>query len=98
MPRLSRDAPANLALHAGAAAPVNANVLPVFDVLEFQGTPVLVLPLVNGCDLGRILNDRAAVAAGHRPSQPHAWALLDDADYLRQVLPVLDQVVSAVAA
>src|SRR5205823_6411677 len=41
---------------------------------------------------------RAAVREGNRPARPHAWALLDDRAYLEQMLPVLDQVVSAVAA
>lgn len=83
---------------AVAAKLVSANILPVFDVQEFQGAPVLIMPLVKGCDLGRIVRDRAASKEGGRPPYPHPWAQLDDAAYLAQVLPVLDQVVTAVAA
>ena len=81
-----------------AASLVNANILPIYDVLESHGAPVLVMPLVKGCDLGRIVRDRATRKEGGRAAEPHAWTLLDDSAYLAQVLPVLDQVVTAVAA
>lgn len=81
-----------------AANLVNAHVLPVFDVLEVHGAPVLVLPLIHGCDLGRIVRDRARLRAGDKAERPHAWALLDDRAYLGQVLPVLDLLLTAVTA
>lgn len=77
---------------------INANILPVFQLLDMQGAPVLVMPLVRGSDLGRILRDRAALRAGREVGRMHAWARLDDRQYFEQVLPVLDLVVSAVAA
>jgi eukaryotic-like serine/threonine-protein kinase len=83
---------------AVAASLMDAHILPVFDVLEARGVPVLVMPLVEGTDLGRIVRARHAVRQGQPPPQPHPWAALDDRAYLDRVLPLLDQIVAAVTA
>jgi formylglycine-generating enzyme required for sulfatase activity len=81
-----------------AASLTDAHLLPVYDVLESRGIPVLVLPRIDGADLGRILRDRRAVRRGEPPAEPHPWALLDDRACLDRVLPLLDRVIAAVAA
>jgi formylglycine-generating enzyme required for sulfatase activity len=83
---------------AVAASLMDAHILPVFDVLEVGGVPVLVLPLVVGTDLGRIVRARQAAWQGQPPPQSHPWAALDDRAYLDRILPLLDQVVAAVTA
>lgn len=83
---------------AVAARLVDSHLLPVFDVQEVQGVPVIVMPLIEGTDLGRVVKDRREAKRGKMPEDPHPWALLDDRVYLERVLPVLDQVVDAVAA
>jgi formylglycine-generating enzyme required for sulfatase activity len=76
----------------------NAHILPVFDVLEARGVPVIVLPLIEGADLGKILRDRAAARHGRARAGAHPWAALEDRAYLDRVLPLLDQLVEAVTA
>jgi formylglycine-generating enzyme required for sulfatase activity/tRNA A-37 threonylcarbamoyl transferase component Bud32 len=81
-----------------AASLTNAHLLPVFDVLEAHGVPILVMPRIDGADLGHILRDRLAVRQGDPPAEPHPWAFLDDRAYLDRVLPLLDKVIAAVTA
>jgi formylglycine-generating enzyme required for sulfatase activity len=76
----------------------NAHILPVFDVLEARGVPVIVSPLIEGADLGQILRDRAAARDGRARAGAHPWAALEDREYLDRVLPLLDQLVEAVTA
>jgi formylglycine-generating enzyme required for sulfatase activity len=84
---------------AVAAGLVDAHILPVFDIQEIQGVPIIIMPLIEGSDLERILRDRRAVRQGRAPTElPHAWASLDDRAYLNQMLPLLDHLVGAVAA
>jgi eukaryotic-like serine/threonine-protein kinase len=82
---------------AVAARLTDAHVLPVFDIREVDGVPVIVMPVVEGCDLGRIIRDRQAVRKGQTPDQPHPWANLDDSSYLSKILPLLDHLVAAVS-
>lgn len=72
-----------------------SHILPVFEVEESHGTPVIVMPLIDGTNLGQIVRDRRGVRDGTPPDRPHPWALLSDGEYLDQVLPVLDQMVEA---
>jgi formylglycine-generating enzyme required for sulfatase activity len=72
-----------------------AGIVPVHDILESEAGPILVMPLIEGSDLGRVLADRRAVAEGQPAAGRHPWAALDAAAYLRQVLPVLDKLVDA---
>ncbi len=80
-----------------AAALTDSHVVPVFDVLDADGVPVLVMPLIEGIDLSRVVRDRLAFQKGEKPASLHPWATLADRDYLDRVLPVLDQLVGAVA-
>ena len=45
------------------AALEHPNLLPVRDLLTLEGRPALLMPLVDGPDLGRLL-------AAHRPTRP----------------------------
>jgi formylglycine-generating enzyme required for sulfatase activity/tRNA A-37 threonylcarbamoyl transferase component Bud32 len=76
----------------------DAHILPVFDVLSVDGAPVIVMPLVEGSDLRRIIKDRYALRQGRSLAEPHPFAQLSDRDYLGRVLPLLDQLIDAVAA
>jgi serine/threonine protein kinase/formylglycine-generating enzyme required for sulfatase activity len=72
-----------------------AGVVPVFDVLDGDDGPVLVMQHIDGADLGSILADRQAVAEGAPAAGRHPWAVLSDVAYLKQILPVLDRLVDA---
>jgi formylglycine-generating enzyme required for sulfatase activity len=76
----------------------DSHLLQVFDVLEVQGVPIIVMPLIEGCDLGAILRQRRAAKQSRPPAPVHPWATLDDQGYVDRLLPVLDQLVAAVAA
>jgi formylglycine-generating enzyme required for sulfatase activity len=80
-----------------AARLTGSHILPVYDISEAQGVPVIVMPLIKGGDLGRVLRDRLAVKKGQPPQLLHPWAELEDRAYLDHLLPVLDQVVAGVA-
>jgi eukaryotic-like serine/threonine-protein kinase len=80
-----------------AARLTDSRILPVFDILEGGGVPVLVMPFVEGRDLARILAERKAATEAPRPSGRRRDAHADR-EYLESVLPLLDQVVAAVAA
>ncbi len=80
-----------------AARIVDSHILPVFEVFEAQGAPVLVLPYIDGTDLRGIIRDRTMIKKGDKLLKPHPWATLSDRDYLDRMLPLLDQLVDAVA-
>ncbi len=81
-----------------AASLTDSHVVPVFDVVCSDGVPVLVMPYIEGIDLSRVLRDRQTFRKGEKPrGSLHPWATLNDRDYLAKVLPVLDQLVDAVA-
>jgi formylglycine-generating enzyme required for sulfatase activity len=73
-------------------------VLPVYDILHAAGTPVLVLPFIDGRDLGRVITERRALRDGQEVAEPHSLATADDRTYLARVLPILDRLIDAVAA
>jgi serine/threonine protein kinase/formylglycine-generating enzyme required for sulfatase activity len=79
-----------------AAGLTDSRILPVLDLLEEAEGPVLVMPYIEGCDLGRILTDRKAVLLDKTPLDPHPWATLSDGEFLEQVLPLLDKLIEAV--
>jgi formylglycine-generating enzyme required for sulfatase activity len=77
---------------------VDAHILPIFDVQEVDGLPVIVMPLIEGCDLGRVVRDRVALQRGKVQDSVHPWAHLDDRAYLDKIFPLLDQMIAAVKA
>jgi serine/threonine protein kinase/formylglycine-generating enzyme required for sulfatase activity len=74
----------------------DSHLLPVYDIREVQGVPIIVMPLIDGGDLGRLLKDRLALKRGQSSPGAHPWAALDDSAYLTKILPLLDQLVAAV--
>jgi formylglycine-generating enzyme required for sulfatase activity len=94
-PALTAD-PANLdrfRYEATVAAKLtNSHILPLFDILDVAGAPVLVLPFIDGPNLSQIITrhheERKALAGGARGAADRA--------YLQQVLPLLDQLAEAV--
>jgi hypothetical protein len=40
---------------------IDAHIVPVFEVRELQGVPVIIMPLIHGRDLGCILRDRKLI-------------------------------------
>src|SRR5947209_5484462 len=81
-----------------AGSLMHAHILSVHDVREVDGVPVLIMPLIEGATLGRIVRDRAGVKKGQPIDNPHPYALVNSRQYLERILPLLDQLVSAVAA
>jgi serine/threonine protein kinase/formylglycine-generating enzyme required for sulfatase activity len=78
-----------------AAKLAEHGILQVFDVLDANGVPALVMPYIEGCDLSRILGDRQAVQKGESAEGRHPWASLSDRAYLDRVLPILDKLLDA---
>lgn len=81
-----------------AARLTDARIVPIYDILDIGGSPVLVMPFVEGSDLGRILADRRATLDGAPPDRRHPACDLDAASYLDFILPRLDQAIESVAA
>jgi hypothetical protein len=81
-----------------AARVTGSRVLPVLHLGEDRGAVFLVTPWVEGTDLGRIIRGRRALRRGKPGASSHPYVSLADSDYLARLLPVLDQVVTAVAA
>lgn len=79
-----------------AAGLVDAHILPVFDLMEVEGVPILVMPLVEGSDLGKVV--RARSQARKSRTVPPGYIDTGEKEYLDRVLPLLDQLVAAVAA
>jgi serine/threonine protein kinase len=78
------------------------NLMQVHEIHESQGTPVIVMPLINGQDLGKIVQNRRR-HKDHKNGQsqtdsPHPWVTLSDREYLIRVMPVLDQLIDGVTA
>jgi formylglycine-generating enzyme required for sulfatase activity len=82
---------------AVAASLTDSHIVPVFDILEVQGVPFLIMPLIDGTNLARVIRDRQLVREGNPPLEPHPLALGGDQAYLDRILPLLDQMVDAVA-
>jgi serine/threonine protein kinase len=80
-----------------AARLPGSRVLPIFEILRVDPSIVLVMPYVDGIDLGAILKGRRAVKRGAIAAQGHRWVGLDDRQYLAEVLAFLDQVIETVA-
>ena len=83
-----------------AARLSEASILPVLEAREVDGVPYIVMPYVEGWDLGRVITDRCAALRGELDGRQsrHPWADLDDDGYLDRALLVLDRLVEAVAA
>jgi serine/threonine protein kinase len=74
-------------------------ILPVFEILESPDGPVIVLPLIDGSDLGKILGARRATLEGRTGVPPILpWSTFSDAEYLDWSLSVLDRLIDAVVA
>ena len=74
-----------------AAGLTDSRILPIFDVLESGGAPVLMMPLIKGKDLARLLADPGEASGDIPPEGRHVSSALDF------MLSLLDQVVAAVA-
>jgi serine/threonine-protein kinase len=74
------------------------NLMPVHYIEEVEGAPVIVMPFVNGLDLGKIVRERRNHKKKPIESPSHPWVRLPDKEYLACVLPVLDQMIAGVAA
>src|SRR5262245_10825358 len=76
-----------------AAALTNSHILPLFDILEISGVPVLVLPFIVGQNLARLISNHRASREKLGGAERRAF----DQKYLQLVLPLLDQLLEAVA-
>jgi formylglycine-generating enzyme required for sulfatase activity len=80
-----------------AALLVNSHVLPVLEMRESHGVPMLVLPYIDGTDLRRaVAEQRAQRKPGTRPSR-RTSPIPNDPSYLERMLALLDQLVDAVS-
>jgi serine/threonine protein kinase/formylglycine-generating enzyme required for sulfatase activity len=72
-------------------------ILQVYDILEGDGSPLLVMPYIEGSDLSRIIADRRKVRNGQAATDRHSWSALSDRDYLDKVFPLADKILDALA-
>jgi len=70
-----------------------ACILPT-EMLDVDGQPVLVMPFVDGADLGRILSSPREGQEGIRCDHP--WLKLSAADFVQSILGLFDRVLHAV--
>jgi serine/threonine protein kinase len=84
-------------IEARAAAQLTKHgVLPVYDVIQTTGTPVLVMPYIAGSDLAHIITDR--IAGREHPESDAGtggWGSLPEAAYLDKVLGLMDRIIEA---
>ncbi len=81
-----------------AAQTANPHVLPVNDFLWVDGVPVIVMPYIDGNDLGWIIKQRRKEQDAEEKHSGSRSRLTNPRAYLDRVLPLLDQLVEAVAA
>lgn len=74
----------------------DARIVPALDLIESDAGPVLVMPFIEGSNLSRIIHDRAKQEEETRPGRGSSHDGSRRA-YLDRVLPLLDQLVDAVA-
>jgi tRNA A-37 threonylcarbamoyl transferase component Bud32 len=67
-------------------------IVHVYDVLEVDQTPVLVMPFIDGCDLNKILTQRRKLRGGEAVPDAHPLALASERDFLAWLLPFFDKV------
>jgi formylglycine-generating enzyme required for sulfatase activity/tRNA A-37 threonylcarbamoyl transferase component Bud32 len=79
---------------AAAAALTDAHVLPVFDVIDVDGAPVLVMPFIEGTTLAQTITRHRQ---GRDEQENGRSTAAFDQEYLGRVFPLLDQLVEAVA-
>jgi formylglycine-generating enzyme required for sulfatase activity len=78
---------------AAVAASLNdSHILPVHDVLDSVNGPILVMPLIDGPTLGRLIEEEKAQRSPGTGKQAPLRA-----EYVERILPLLDQLVDAVA-
>jgi serine/threonine protein kinase len=81
-----------------AARLTDARIVPIYDVLEADGVPILVMPFVDGSDLVRLLAERKRRLKERAAEGRSLSGGLGDRSQLESLLSLLDQVVEAVAA
>ena len=75
-----------------AASLSDSHILPVFDVLEVDGVPIVVMPLIDGAPLSRMIEE----ARHERANLPRDQVTAFDRAYLARIFPLLDQFLKAV--
>jgi hypothetical protein len=78
-----------------AAGLTEPGIVQVYDVLEHNGAPILVLPFIDGCDLNKIVSQRRLLRDGKDVPDPQPLAKKTDRDYAAGMLPFFDRVLDA---
>jgi formylglycine-generating enzyme required for sulfatase activity len=79
---------------AAVAASLNdSHILPVHDVLDSPNGPILVMPLIDGSTLARVIDEEMEREKPPQAGKPPPLR----AEYVQRILPLLDQLVDAVA-
>ena len=81
-----------------AAEIFSSHIIPVFDVVECDGSPVLVMPFIEGCNLEQIILQRDAYKHGESCEGFHSWAMLSDERYEEKIVSAFGQIAEAMAA
>lgn len=76
----------------------DTRVLEIHDVFEAGGVPVLVMPYIDGPDLGKIIENRRKARKEHVRGSRSSRILPGDREYYEGMLPILEQLVAAVSA
>ena len=78
-----------------AAGFTEHGIVPVHDVLEEDGRPILVLGYVDGCDLQKIVSQRRQIAEGKYVADAHPAARQTDRAFVSWLLPIFDRILDA---
>ena len=77
---------------------VGPSLLPTYEFGEADGAVFMAMPLVVGCTLAEILNQRRAIREGRASPDPaHRLADADDGTYTRDVVAMLARIARAAA-
>lgn len=80
-----------------AAHLADSRILEIYDIIETGHQPVIVMPCVDGPDLAKIIKFRKRARKQETTDTPTSRIKNDERDYLDAVVPLLDQLVDAVA-
>lgn len=80
-----------------AASLHHSHVLVIHDILDVDGSPVVVMPLIEGCDLRALIAARQREPAEGEHPVCTEWRALTPEKYLKRMLVLLDKVIEAAA-
>lgn len=80
-----------------AASLLDSRILPIYDVVERDNVPMLIMPYVPGSDLAKVIHRQELAERSEKAGASSGTRSVVDREYLTKMLPLLDQLIDAVA-